>query len=666
MISALVMSGPSEWMDRLRAALAPRATVLEVDPRTVAEALPANVAVDAAFLEVAHLTDRVAETVARLRALHPECAVVCLASEEVAARAEAEGALQPDHWFIMPASDLQLRTYLEAVAGSAAAGARGRDGRAPGAHGEAANVVVSGGGHGAAPESILCRVTGRMMSSADAPALLAAYCDAVHELAQCVSHCLLWRELEAPRFHLVRAEGLPPAVEEVCRLSLDDPLPRRLQLGRGIVTCDGLNGGPEGAAVAKQLAMGGGVLALPLSCQGTLRGIMIVGPKAIGSPYTEAEAEALFMLSASAAAAVRQIELHRELAARNSYIDQVLSAMESGVVTISAAGDIRVCNPYAARVLRLDPAAMPGGGLRELPAPLGDHLFAGLRYGEERTREEIAVFGGEVVLRFSTRRLVTSQDEVIGAMLLLEDITAERALAEERRKAERSEVISQVMARFAHELKNPLATIHTFAELLPTNIDDPEFRRFCSEHVRRDVHRLDDLVAKLVSLTEPSAPRGATIKLPELLQRAVDRVAILDDDAPDHIVSELDESLPAVRGDLDVMATALAHLLRYGLGAERRTVTVQADLSTGGGGNHALTVLVRAPVPRTVVDDPQQLLDPSYVLDHPDIDLGPSAGQRLIEGQGGSLSAYVQEDDLVFSISLRPADDAGSAPYTKE
>lgn len=172
MISALVTSGQSEWMSRLRAALPPRATVLEVDPRGIAEALPPNVSVDAAFVEAAHITDRVAKTIAQLRALHPECCVVCLADEAVAARAEAEGALRPDRWFIMPASDLQLRTYLDAVP-MGTARERAPDLDAPGltAQQETGNVVVPGAGQGGAPESILCRVTGRMMSSADAPAV---------------------------------------------------------------------------------------------------------------------------------------------------------------------------------------------------------------------------------------------------------------------------------------------------------------------------------------------------------------------------------------------------------------------------------------------------------------------------------------------------------------
>ena len=267
----------------------------------------------------------------------------------------------------------------------------------------------------------------------------------------------------------------------------------------------------------------------------------------------------------------------------------------------------------------------------------------------------VAILAGTRELRIWTRRLLDQEGQLMGSMLLVEDISAERALAQEKRKAERNEVISQIVARFAHELKNPLATIRTFTELLPQRYDDPEFRDFWSEHVRRDVHRLDDLVNKLVSIADPPETTRELVDVSELLQLAVERVLLLDEQAAQRIETIANGALPPIHVDTNTMAAALAHLLRYSVGPGHQSVTVKAEMQPGPEGEQPVAIYIRAPVDQMEGLDPRSVFEPSYVIDHPDIDLGPSASQRLIESQGGALDAYRDKDEMVFRISLIPA-----------
>ena len=664
MITAVLLSGQGEWVGRLRGVLRKHAAVLELSPEMVPGVALGGLPMDLVVVEAEYLTDTVIAALVQVKAAHPDSVTVCVSAEDAAERAEAEGTLTPDFWIIVPATDLQLRTQIEMVV-TYVDSARQRTAGPHSTQPTAAHPAVypagpvalasSSAAQVSRPESALYRMIGRMTGSVDTDYLLSTYCDAVHEMTQCVSYCLLWHSPEDSEFRIARSQGLSPMVQEVCRLSPSDPLPVWLQRGRGIVSRDALMEMAEGGTVLRELDMCGGVLAVPLFCEGILRGIMAIGPKAIGTPYLVSEAEALFVLSANMATAVRQAELHQELQSRNRYIDQVLSSMESGLVTIGADKKIRVCNPYAARVLRLTKENLVGSELRSLPAPLGDYLYACLAYDEERSREVLSVWGGQITLRVSTRRLTDHAGAVIGSMMLLEDITTERELAEERRNVERNEIIHQVVARFAHELKNPLATIHTFAELLPTRVDDPEFQQYWSDYVRRDVHRLDDLVAKLVSLSEQPASNRQIVELPELVRLAIARLALLDEAAPSCIVSTLGTGLPSVHVDTNVMAAALSHLLRHGLGQRRKPVVVNAEVSGSTSGAQPISLYIRASDENADLDEPQRLLDPSYVLEHPDIDLGPSASQRLIESQGGTLQAYHEGGEIVFRISLSPA-----------
>ncbi len=59
----------------------------------------------------------------------------------------------------------------------------------------------------------------------------------------------------------------------------------------------------------------------------------------------------------------------------------------------------------------------------------------------------------------------------------------------------------------AHEIKNPLVAINTFAHLLPEKYDDPEFRKDFSRLVNQDVRRINDLLEDLLEFSQFSTPR---------------------------------------------------------------------------------------------------------------------------------------------------------------
>jgi nitrogen-specific signal transduction histidine kinase len=671
MITAVLLSGEGPdgasglWLDQLRTALRRVAVVVEADVEHHPAQALGSLPVDLITLGAEYLTEPMAQALGTLQTTYPDAVTLCAVPQEVAERARVEGTLNPDFWIILPASDLQLRTQLETVAAFVSAGGNRALARTDVSLARPASGVLAstnGAGHMTRPENALYRMVGRMTGSFDAEHLLEAFCEAVHEMTGCVNYCLLWQQPNSREFRVVRAEGLPPVVPEMCRFAPTDPLPSYLQRNRGIVVRDQLAEMPERAAVLRELDLCGGVLAIPMFSQSVLRGILAVGPKVLGIPYQAAEAEALFVLSANAANAARQAELHRELEARNAYIDQILFTMESGVVTIDLDARIRVCNPCAARILRVNGAGVIGRDLRALPSPLGDYLYSCLTYGEERSREELAVLGGQVLVRVSTRRLLSANGSLMGSMMLVEDLTVERALAAERRRSDRNEVIGQVVARFAHELKNPLVAIHTFAELLPSRFDDLEFVQFWSEHVMREVRRLDDLVAKLVSLSEQPPSKRQVVDVAALVQMAIERVAALDDKAPEVIQPSISDDLPAVQVDAEVMAAALSHLLRYGLGPDHKPVRVEAALQPGPEGEQPVAIFIRTTNNRTDPEEPIRLLDPSWVLDHPDVDLGPSASQRLVESQGGALVVFRDKEELVFQVSLIPSHDHHDHP----
>jgi len=64
-----------------------------------------------------------------------------------------------------------------------------------------------------------------------------------------------------------------------------------------------------------------------------------------------------------------------------------------------------------------------------------------------------------------------------------------------------------VVSALAHEIKNPLVAINTFAYLLPEKYEDEEFRGQFSRLVSMDVRRVNEVLASLLEYAQFSGPR---------------------------------------------------------------------------------------------------------------------------------------------------------------
>ena len=79
-----------------------------------------------------------------------------------------------------------------------------------------------------------------------------------------------------------------------------------------------------------------------------------------------------------------------------------------------------------------------------------------------------------------------------------------RIMEKELEHHERMKSVGILAAGVAHEIKNPLAAINTFAEYLPTKYEDPEFRAKFTRIVQAEVQRVNNIVQSLLVFSKPT------------------------------------------------------------------------------------------------------------------------------------------------------------------
>jgi signal transduction histidine kinase len=77
----------------------------------------------------------------------------------------------------------------------------------------------------------------------------------------------------------------------------------------------------------------------------------------------------------------------------------------------------------------------------------------------------------------------------------------------------------------AHELKNPMVTIKTFAQLLSDRYEDEHFRARFQDVVGGDIERMDDLLEIMIEFADFSQPRVTKLSLGDRLRFAVEEIS---------------------------------------------------------------------------------------------------------------------------------------------
>jgi len=247
-----------------------------------------------------------------------------------------------------------------------------------------------------------------------------------------------------------------------------------------------------------------------------LAGFIVIGDKRSGDPFYSRDIDLLSTLASQAAVAMKNAHLYSQVVVANEYVDNILSTMESGVIAVDATGHISLFNLAAHRLTNMRFTSSAGLSYNDLPAPLAGPLRNTLLEGASHSQLETVLHGhdgSDLPLVYSTTKLQDKDGTTHGALIVFSDLSRLKDLEREKQRAERLASFGALAAGIAHEIKNPLVAIRTFAELLPERFGDVDFREDFSKVVIKEISRIDDLVARLRGLAATGPQQVGAVDL---------------------------------------------------------------------------------------------------------------------------------------------------------
>ncbi len=351
----------------------------------------------------------------------------------------------------------------------------------------------------------------------------------VHEVAstlQVRSAALLLKDTTGERFTMRAA--IPVELADSCReIEESAPIIRRINQEHSLLVRDELRRFLPDSEY-QQLDEGFQCLQaeilIPLFYREELIGLLSLGEKKFSDIYSVEDVNLLVTLGNQAAVALENALLHYAVIMLKNHNENILKYMNSGVIAIDKNRTINTCNDKAREILGQSQNGIINREIDVLPSPLREMLAETLNARNRFSNQEVQLLssaGTILYLGASTSLIKDDKGNVTGALLVMNDLTEIRVLEGEMWRADKLASLGTLAAGMAHEIKNPLVSIKTFAQLLPSKYEDREFRETFSSIAVDEVERINSIVEKLLEFARPSAPLFETTDIIELIEEVL-------------------------------------------------------------------------------------------------------------------------------------------------
>ena len=356
--------------------------------------------------------------------------------------------------------------------------------------------------------------------------------------------------------------------------------------------------GESGAArlLHEALKTAGVEVLVTLGRRGQLLGVVLLGPRRNGDAYFKNDLAFIESLADLASIALENALLYRQSIQMLEYSDRLLESLDSAVVAIDVGGRITSFNPAATKLLGVSDEYR-GALMHVLPSEIGWALVLALSGGWHPREVEVTIdhaVRGVLHVILSTAVLHDDEKRVSGALVVVTDLSAVKALERNQRRIEHLAVMARFYAGIAHEIRNPLTAISNFVSMLPDRFDDAEYRDTAARILPMEVSRIVRLADRLRLMAPSEGGKLSVVALSPLLH---DIVAIHSPTAQEQQVKielRCPDELPKIQGDPGQIVQLFVNLLKNAVEAmpDGGTVMIEADHSASRVGPGSIVVRV--------------------------------------------------------------------------
>ena len=316
-----------------------------------------------------------------------------------------------------------------------------------------------------------------------------------------------------------------------------------------------------------------------------------------------------------------------------SNTENILRSVASGVITFDGNGVITTVNRAAEELLALN---RPIGRTCAEIFGSGEVCDAVARMLEQkdpssRLESPFNRKGERVWIGYNTSLLTDRQGNALGVILSFSDLTEVKRLQEQVELRERLTALGEMSAGIAHELRNPMAVITGYLNLLAKKQDD--VGRTTIQDIRSEIDGMNRIIADLLTFARPTALNRTKVDLKDLINGCASSLALVRSaNSGIRTESRLDDVEASV--DEGLLRQAIANILQNA-----------GEAMTGGG---TLTVELRSFNREAVIrikdsgegippDRIKKIFLPFFTTKDTGVGMGLALAHKIITSHGGRI-----------------------------
>jgi signal transduction histidine kinase len=351
-----------------------------------------------------------------------------------------------------------------------------------------------------------------------------------------------------------------------------------------------------------------------------------------------------------------------QLAQEKGLIETVFNAIQEGIIVTDANGRITYVNEAACELFGLEADNSIGKRLDERVRGLD---WKSLSQSEGAVSRDMEIFYPAnrflnfyiVPLLIERRESVAGSHkaEPVGHAIILRDITESRRSTEKTIESERFNALTLLAAGVAHEIGNPLNSLHIHLQLMERKIRrlDGKVKEELQEAIaisRAEITRLDSIVTQFLQAIRPSKPILHPENVNAIVEEALRFFAPEIADRDIVVEPELRPDLPPIELDRDQMKQAFYNVIKNSFEAMKRRgiLRIRTDMDathvnisfTDTGGGMSAESLSR-------------VFEPYFTTKSSGSGLGLLIVRRIVREHGGEMAIESNEGKgLTLTIRL--------------
>lgn len=415
------------------------------------------------------------------------------------------------------------------------------------------------------------------------------------------------------------------------------------------------------------------VMAAPILGGGEKLGVLLVGSQVPGN-YVQDDLKTL-------CAFAYQVGVLSELAANANYWEgyqyHIIESVPAAIISVDKRGYVTTYNSGARDLFGLPEDEVKGYHYRHLLDKIGESmglaefipelagrmeetLIKALPY--EKWDLQLSRRGGDsLFVHISLSPILDCRQRILGATLVIEDVTEKRQLEISLQEAEKLAALGELAAGIAHEMRNPLTTIKGFTQLIRQNNYSAEELAGYTELMLAEMERMGEIIKKLLLLADTTPVLVEAVDVNEVLAVLLSLIngeAVLRDVEIQYRPAPY---LPPVRGDFNELKQALLNIATNALQAMAYggILTISSEYRAGEG---EVWIQIRDTGCGIAPDAYRRISNPFFSTKEEGTGLGLPIAYRIVQKYGGEIKmASRVGEGTVFTIKLPVEERRGEA-----